>query len=166
MPRLSTAEATVESLLRHGLDTVYALPGLHNDPLFDAFYHAAGRLRVIHPRHEQTAAYMALGAALATGKPQAYTVVPGPGLLNSAAALLQAHGTNAPVLALIGQIAQAAIGRGYGHLHEIRDQAGIISRLVDFSARIRAPAEAAPLVHAAMRAMRSGRPGPAVLECA
>ena len=38
-----------------------ALPGLHNDPLFDAFYHAADRLRVIHPRHEQTAAYMALG---------------------------------------------------------------------------------------------------------
>src|SRR5438046_8236667 len=109
---------------------------------------------------------MALGAALATGQPQAYSVVPGPGLLNSAAALLQAHGTNAPVLALIGQIAQAAIGRGYGHLHEIRDQAGIISRLVDFSARIRAPAEAAPLVHMAMRAMRTGRPGPAVLECA
>ena len=37
MPRLSTAEATVETLLRHGLDTIYALPGLHNDPLFDAF---------------------------------------------------------------------------------------------------------------------------------
>ncbi|MBL6618382.1 MAG: TPP-binding protein, partial [Reyranella sp.] len=79
MPRMSTAEATVETLLRHGLDTVYALPGLHNDPLFDAFYHVAGRLRVIHPRHEQTAAYMALGAALATGKPQAFAVVPGPG---------------------------------------------------------------------------------------
>jgi acetolactate synthase-1/2/3 large subunit len=74
MPRLSTAEATVETLLRHGLDTVYALPGLHNDPLFDAFYHAADRLRVIHPRHEQTAAYMALGAALVSGKPQAFAV--------------------------------------------------------------------------------------------
>ena len=46
---------------------------------------------------------------------------------------------NAPVLALIGQIPQAAIGRGLGHLHEIRDQAGIISRLVDFSARIASP---------------------------
>jgi acetolactate synthase I/II/III large subunit len=51
MPRLTTAEATVETLLNHGLDTVYALPGLHNDPLFDAFYHTADRLRVIHPRH-------------------------------------------------------------------------------------------------------------------
>ena len=49
------------------------------------------RLRVIHPRHEQTAAYMALGAALATGKPQAFCVVPGPGLLNAAAPLATAY---------------------------------------------------------------------------
>jgi acetolactate synthase-1/2/3 large subunit len=166
MDRLTTAEATVEALIAHGLKTIYALPGVHNDPLFDALFKAADRIRTVHTRHEQGAGYMALGAALATGLPQAYAVVPGPGLLNSAAALLQAHGTNAPVLALIGQIAQAAIGRGYGHLHEIRDQAGIIARLVDFSARIRAAAEAPPLVAAAMRAMRAGRPGPAVLECA
>src|SRR3954464_1742316 len=131
MPRLSTAEATVETLLRHGLDTVYALPGLHNDPLFDAFYHAADRLRVIHPRHEKTAAYMALGAALATGKPQAFAVVPGPGLLNAGAALLTAYSMNAPVLAVVGQIPDRDIGRKLGQLHEINDQAGIIARLVD-----------------------------------
>src|SRR5262249_51423197 len=120
----------------------------------------------IHTRHEQGAAYLALGAALATGKPQVYSVVPGPGLLNSAAALLTAHGMNAPVLALVGQIPQSAIGRGLGHLHEIRDQAGIIARLVDFSARIRAPRRAAALAAQAPRAMRTGRPGPAVRECA
>ena len=80
--------------------------------------------------------------------------------------LLTAYGMNAPVLALIGQISQAAIGRGLGHLHEIRDQAGIIARLVDFCARIREPSEAAALVAEALRAMGTGRPGPAVLECA
>src|SRR3981189_1769401 len=166
MTRLSTAEATVETLLRHGLDTVYALPGLHNDPLFDAFYHAADRLRVIHPRHEQTAAYMALGAALATGKPQAFAVVPGPGLLNAGAALLTAYSMNAPVLALVGQIPEGDIGRDLGHLHELRDQAGIIARLVDHSARIRSPQTASRLVAQAMRAMGGGRRGPAALECA
>src|SRR5205807_9701117 len=67
---------------------------------------------------------LALGAALATGRPQAYAVVPGPGLLNTGAALLTAYSMNAPVLAISGQIPQAAIGRGLGHLHEIRDQAG------------------------------------------
>jgi acetolactate synthase-1/2/3 large subunit len=164
--RMTTAEATVAALIAHGIDTIYALPGVHNDPLFDALFGAADRIRTIHTRHEQGAAYMALGAALATAKPQAYAVVPGPGLLNSAAALLTAYGMNAPVLALIGQISQSAIGRGLGHLHEIRDQRGIIERLVDFCARIRQPGDAAGLVAQAVLAMRTGRPGPAVLECA
>jgi acetolactate synthase-1/2/3 large subunit len=163
---LTTADATVAALVAHGLDSIYALPGVHNDHLFDALARAADRISTIHTRHEQGAAYMALGAALATGKPQAYVVVPGPGLLNAGAALLTAYGMNAPVLALIGQIPDAAIGRGVGHLHEIRDQAGIIARLVDWSARIRAPADAPRLVAEAIRAMHCGRPGPAAIECA
>jgi acetolactate synthase I/II/III large subunit len=162
----TTGEAVVGALVAHGIDAVYALPGVHNDPLFDALFKAQDAIRTVHARHEQGAAYMALGAALATGKPQVYTVVPGPGLLNSAAALLTAYSMNAPVLALIGQISQSAIGRGLGHLHEIRDQAGIIARLVDFSARIRTPMEAPGLVAEAFRAMATGRPGPAALECA
>ena len=163
---MSTAEATVATLIAHGIDTVYALPGVHNDHLFDAFQRAGEAVRVVHTRHEQGAAYMALGAALAAAKPQAYAVVPGPGLLNSGAALLTAYSMNAPVLALIGQIAHDAIGRGLGHLHEIRDQAGIIARLVDHSARIDGPAEAPAKVAKAIRSMHEGRPGPAALECA
>jgi acetolactate synthase-1/2/3 large subunit len=163
---MSTGEATAATLLARGLDTVYALPGVHNDHLFDAFQRAGDALRVVHTRHEQGAAYMALGAALATGKPQTYVVVPGPGLLNSAAALLTAYGMNAPVLALIGQIPAAAIGCGFGHLHEIRDQAGIVARLVDHSARIDRPAEASAKVARAIASMSQGRPGPAALECA
>ena len=92
----------------------------------------------MHTRHEQGAAYMALGAALATGKPQACAVVPGPGLLNASAALLTAYSMNAPVLALVGQIPDVDIGRALGHLHEINDQAGIIARLVDHAELIRA----------------------------
>jgi acetolactate synthase-1/2/3 large subunit len=166
MPRMSTAEATVETLLRHGLDTVYALPGLHNDPLFDAFYHAGDHLRVIHPRHEQTAAYMALGAALATGKPQAFAVVPGPGLLNAGAALLTAYGMNAPVVALVGQIPQADIDRGHGHLHEIHDQLGLMRHITKWAERIRSPQEAPRLVSQAVWHATSGRQRPVALECA
>ncbi len=166
MTRLSTAEATVETLLRHGLDTVYALPGLHNDPLFDAFYHAADRLRVIHPRHEQTAAYMALGAALASGKPQAFAVVPGPGLLNAGAAMLTAYGMNAPVIGLIGQIPQADIDRGHGHLHEIHDQLGLMRHITKWAERIRGPQEAPSLVSQAIWHATSGRQRPVALECA
>src|ERR1700676_967927 len=164
--RMTTAEAVVETLIVHGVTTVYALPGVHNDHLFDALFKAQNRIRTVHTRHEQGSAYMALGAALATGNPQAFAVVPGPGLLNSAAALLTAYGMNAPVLGLIGQIPDADIGRNLGHLHEIRDQAGIIKRLVDHSALIRKPEQASRATALAMRAMQTGRPGPAVLECA
>jgi acetolactate synthase-1/2/3 large subunit len=163
---MTAAEATVETLLAHDLNTIYALPGVHNDHLFDAFQRAGDALRVVHARHEQGAAYMALGAALATGKPQTYSVVPGPGLLNSSAALLTAYGMNAPVLAMIGQIPQNAIGLAQGHLHEIRDQAGIIKRLVDHSARIDSPSEASAKTAKAIKSMHQGRPGPAALECA
>lgn len=166
MPRLTTAEATVETLLRHGIDTVYALPGLHHDPLFDAFYHVADRLRVIHPRHEQTAAYMALGAALATGKPQAFAVVPGPGMLNAGAALLTAFGMNAPVIGLIGQIPQADIDKGHGHLHEIHDQLGLLRHITKWAERIRSPQEAPTLVSQAVWHATTGRPRPVALECA
>ena len=163
---MTAAEAVVATLVAHGLDTVYALPGLQNDPLFDALFRFSHRLRTIHTRHEQGAGYMALGAALATGKPAAYAVVPGPGFLNSAAAMLTAYAMNAPVLALIGQIPHADIGRGLGHLHEIRDQNGIIKRLVDHVAPIARPNDASRATALALRAMQMGRPGPVAIECA
>jgi sulfopyruvate decarboxylase TPP-binding subunit len=116
---MTAADATVDAMATHGIRTIYALPGVQNDYLFGALFKASDRMRTVHTRHEQGAAYMALGAALATGKPVAYAVVPGPGLLNSAAALLTAYSMNAPVLALIGEIPDADIGRHLGHLHEI-----------------------------------------------
>jgi acetolactate synthase-1/2/3 large subunit len=163
---MTTGEAVVAALSAHGLDTIYALPGVHNDEFFDALARHAETIRTVHTRHEQGAAYMALGAALATGKPQAYCVVPGPGLLNSSAALLTAYGMNAPVLALFGQIPEQHIGRDFAFLHEIRDQAGIIARLVNWSARIRSPSAAPRLVAKAIQSMFVERPGPAALECA
>src|SRR4051812_19799411 len=165
MPQMTTAEAIVGSLISHGLDTIYALPGVQNDHLFDALFKSSDRIRVVHARHEQGAAYMALGAALATGKPQACAVVPGPGLLNASAALLTAYSMNAPVLALVGQIPIGEIGLKRGHLHEINDQAGILSRLVDHTALVPNAEDAPRMVAEAFRAMRTGRPGPAALEC-
>jgi acetolactate synthase I/II/III large subunit len=165
MPHMRTADAVIESLIRHGIDTLFALPGVHNDHLFDAAHRAQDRVRVIHPRHEQTAAYMALGAALVTGKPQAFAVVPGPGMLNASAALLTAYGMGAPVLALIGQIASFAIDQGHGHLHEIYDQLGVLRHFTKFTERIQAPSEAPALVAEALR-VACGRHRPVALECA
>jgi thiamine pyrophosphate-dependent acetolactate synthase large subunit-like protein len=112
MPRMTTAEAVIETVLTHGIDTIFALPGVHNDHLFDAARRASDRIRIIHPRHELIAAYMALGATLVTGRRQAFAVVPGPGILSASAALLMAHAMGAPVIALAGQIPSFAIDQG------------------------------------------------------
>ncbi|HEV8014481.1 MAG TPA: thiamine pyrophosphate-binding protein, partial [Stellaceae bacterium] len=123
---LNTAEAVIRSLILNGVDTIFGLPGVQNDVFFAALHDSQDKIRTVHTRHEQGAAYMALGAAMATGKPQAYVVVPGPGFLNSTGALCTAYACNAPVLALTGQIAQPMIGRGLGLLHELPDQLGIM----------------------------------------
>ena len=77
---------------------------------------------MINARHEQTTAYMALGYAQSTGKPSAFTVVPGPGVMNTMGALTTAWGVNAPVMCITGQVPSAMIGRGRGQLHEMPDQ--------------------------------------------
>jgi acetolactate synthase-1/2/3 large subunit len=162
---MTTAEAVVRALVLNGIDQIFCLPGVQNDFLFDALHGAQATLRAIHTRHEQGAAYMALGAALATGKPAAYAVVPGPGVLNTTAALCTAYAVNAPVLALTGQIPSAAIGRGLGFLHEIPDQLAILRSLTKWAARIRSPHEAPAIVTEAFRQLLSGRPRPVALEC-
>ena len=164
--RMTTGEAAVASLIANGIDTLYCLPGVQNDYLMDAVHGAQDKLRVIHARHEQGTCYMALGAAMASGKPNAYAVVPGPGFLNTAGALCTAYAVNAPVLAMVGQIPSAAIGRGYGLLHEIPDQLAVMRGLTKYAARITAPHDAPLKVNEAFRAMRSNRPRPAALECA
>jgi acetolactate synthase I/II/III large subunit len=164
MTRMTGGKALVEMLRRHGVDTIFALPGVQNDALFVAFYDAGEALRVIHTRHEQGAAYMAYGYARASGKVGAYAVVPGPGLLNTTAALATAYATNAPVLCISGQIPSDLIGRGFGLLHEIPDQLGVLQTLTKWAARIDHPTQTGKLVNDAFRQLRDGRPRPAALE--
>ena len=152
-------------MIAHGIDTIYALPGVQNDFLFEALFKAGDRMRTVHTRHEQGAAYMALGAALATGRPQPMRWCRARACSIPSAALLTAYSMNAPVLALIGEIPDADIGRHLGHLHEIRDQAGILIAAGGLFGAASASAEQAPrLVAEAMRAM-ADRPARARPRC-
>ena len=84
--RMTTTQAVVATLAANEADTVFCLPGVQNDHLFYALHQAQNTIHTRHTRHEHATAYLALGAAMATGKPQVYTVVPGPGFLNTTAA--------------------------------------------------------------------------------
>jgi acetolactate synthase-1/2/3 large subunit len=164
MPRMTGGQAIVKSLLAHRVDTVFGIPGAQIYGLFDALYEAREQINVIGARHEQATAYMAFGYSRSTGRPGVYAVVPGPGVLNTTAALSTAYGCNLPVLCLTGQVPSPFIGRGFGHLHELPDQLGTLKSLSKWAQRISTPAQASSAVANAFQVMRSGKPGPAALE--
>lgn len=158
--------AIVEALIANGVDTVYGLPGAQMYALFDALQQKADAIRTIGARHEQACGYMAFGHARSTGRPGVYAVVPGPGVLNTTAALCTALGTCAPVLCITGQVPSAFLGRGRGHLHELSDQLGVLRPLTKWCARIERAADAPEIINEAFRQMLSGRPGPVAVEMA
>ena len=164
--RMTGGEALVRSVLAHGADTVFGLPGGQTYGLFDALAQYERPIEVINSRHEQGAAYMALGYAASTGRPGVFSVVPGPGVLNSGSALCTAYATNSRVLCLAGQVPTRHIDQGWGMLHEIHDQLGILRRLTKWAERIPGGADAPELVAEAFRQLHTGRALPVALEMA
>jgi len=164
MTKMTGAVAIIKSLKNNGVDTVFGLPGGQLDHLFDAMYHEGDEIRLIHSRHEQGVAYMAYGYAKSTGKVGVYTVVPGPGLLNSTGALCTAWGNYAPVLCIAGQIPSTGIGKGYGDLHEIPDQMGMISNISKHQAYIGHPSDAPEAVAESFKQLTTGCPQPVAFE--
>jgi acetolactate synthase-1/2/3 large subunit len=161
---MTGGKALVKSLRRHGVDTIFGLPGVQMDALYNALYDEGNAIRVVHSRHEQAAAYMAFGYAQASGRVGAYTVVPGPGFLNTGAALATAYGCNASVLALVGEIPSTTMGRGLGQLHEIPDQLAIMRGLTKWADCIDHPSQAPERMNEAFRQLAGGRPRPVGLE--
>ena len=161
--KITGGEAIVRAVEANGVDTVFGLPGAQIYPLFDALKRS-DKIRTIVSRHEQGAAYMAMGYAKATGKPGAFSVVPGPGVLNTTAALCTAMGCNTPVICLTGQIMSEFLGVGRGHLHELADQAGTLRSIIKHADHISDVSRTSAQVNEAFRVMQSGRPGPVSVE--
>jgi acetolactate synthase-1/2/3 large subunit len=107
---------------------------------------------------------MAMGYAKSTGRTGVFSVVPGPGVFNSAAALCTAMGNCAPVVCLTGQVPSSFLGRGRGHLHELKDQVATLRSFIKDAWRIDSVTSASPLVNKAFREAAGGRPGPIAVE--
>lgn len=163
---MTGGQALVASLQRQGIDTIFGLPGVQLDGAFDALYDARerGEVDVIHPRHEQATAYMADGYARTTGRVGTCLVVPGPGLLNTTAALSTAYACNSPVLCVTGQIQSDLIGVGRGMLHEIPNQLDMIRSVTKHAERAIKPEDVPGLVDRAIRNLWNGRIRPVEIE--
>lgn len=163
MAERTVAHLVVDALKRSDIDQLFCIPGVQNDDFFNALFDSP-EIRPIVARHEQGAAYMAMGAAQVTGKPAACCVVPGPGMLNASAALTSAYWSYARVLAVIGQIATFQQGRHFGALHDLPDQTAILRQLTKHTAVVHDPSTAAAEIQHAVDLVHSGLPRPVSIE--
>lgn len=159
----SIAEHIIEAIRVSGINHLFCLPGVQNDNFFDVLLDAPD-IEPIVTRHEQGAAYMAMGAAQVTGKPAAFCVVPGPGMLNAGAALTSAYWANARVFGIIGQIPTSLMGKHHGTLHELPDQTAILRQLTKRATLIDNADTAVADIQLAIDALHSDVPRPVSIE--
>jgi len=87
----------------------FTVPGRERPGLIDGL--AANRIRVVATRHEGSAAFMAEAVAQLTGRPALCIAAGGPGASNLAVGLHAARADSAPVIAIVGQVSRAVLGR-------------------------------------------------------
>ena len=163
MARMTGGEALAESLVRHGVEVVFGVPGYQLYHATDPF-HGDSRIRFITTRHEQAAAYMAYGYSRTGGGMGTAMVVPGPGLLNATAAIGTAYSASTSMLVVSGQIPRDMQGFNRGELHEVDDQLDCVRPITKWAARIDDPQAIPDGVQEAFRHLNTGRPRPVEIE--
>jgi acetolactate synthase-1/2/3 large subunit len=106
----SGADILVQSLVNHGVDTIFAYPGGASMPLHQALTRFSDQLRTILPRHEQGGGFAAQGIARSTGKPGVCMATSGPGATNLVTAIADAKLDSIPLIAITGQVGTKVIG--------------------------------------------------------
>ena len=159
----TVADLAIEALRQLGITQLFCVPGVQNDDFFDRLVDARDLTPVV-TRHEQGAAYMALGAAQVSGRPAACCVVPGPGMLNAAAALSSAYWAGGRVLALVGAIPHGLKGRGIGVLHELPDPTAVLDQLTTRAEYVATGETAVAQVQAALDTLLANEARPVSIE--
>ena len=106
----SGADVVIQTLVNHGVETVFAYPGGASMPLHQALTRFRDRVRVILPRHEQGGGFAAQGYARSTGKLGVCMATSGPGATNLVTPLADAKLDSVPILAITGQVGTPVIG--------------------------------------------------------
>lgn len=155
----NVADAIVETLLSHGVDTVFALPGEENLHFVEALRKSP--INVVLTRHEQHAAFMAATMGRLTGIPGVCLATLGPGATNLFTGLAHAKLGGYPMLAITGQKPSLDNREGSFQVLDIIAASRPVTKdalaLVD-------PLNAVADVCGAIRTATAGRPGPVLIE--
>ncbi|MFE5948278.1 thiamine pyrophosphate-binding protein [Streptomyces sp. NPDC056480] len=107
----SVAEFTVRTLAQAGVTHVFGVPGGPLMPLYEALEDCPG-IEPVLAKHEEGAAFMALGYAQVTGRLGVVCGTVGPGALHALTGVASATADSVPVLALTAQVNTSSFGRG------------------------------------------------------
>jgi len=154
------AEAIVDSMVAHGMDRGFSVPGESFLALLDALY---GRqdFDLVTCRHEGSAALAAVADAKLTGRAGVVMVSRGPGACNAAIGVHAASQEAIPLILLVGQVDTPNLGRGA--VQEI-DVAKAFAGMLKWSGRIDQAENASQILARAFAVAESGTPGPVAVE--
>ena len=153
------ADLLVNYLKKEGVELVFGYPGGAIMPVYDALYD--GGLKHVLCRHEQGAAFSALGYARASGKVGVCIATSGPGATNLITGLADAYMDSVPIVAITGQVTSAVIGTD---AFQEMDVLGLSLACTKHSFMVQHKDELASVLKQAFSIAKSGRPGPVLVD--
>ena len=155
----------IECLKAQGVRAVFGMPGTQNLEIYDSLLRCGeGSIDHYLVRHEYAATQMADGFARSTGEVGVALTVPGPGASNASTGILEAYTDCVPVLLITGQSDSRFYDKHPAKMFHGLDQMKFFEPITKYRAIARTIGQIPEVVEGAFKAMRSGRPGPAVLE--
>ncbi len=152
----------VQSLLAHGVDRVFAVPGESYLAVLDGLYDAPS-VEVVICRQEGGCAIMAEADGKLKGTPGVAMVTRGPGATNASAGVHIALQDSTPMILLVGQVGRSMFDREAFQEVDYRKMYGPGVGLAKAAFQVDSPERIPEYMNRAFSLACSGRPGPVVL---
>ncbi len=161
---MTGGEIFVECLKAQGVKAIFGMPGNHLNAVYESLYKNRDTIRHYVARHEGGAAFMADGYARATGDVGVCVTVPGPGATNASTGICEAYTACSPVLLITGQNPPHLTKKDPSKSFHGLDQAAVFAPMTKHIEIDQEVHEIPNAVNRTFGALRSGRPGPALIE--
>jgi tartronate-semialdehyde synthase len=161
MAKMTAAEAAVRVLEREGVEHAFGVPGAAINPFYAALKRRASIAHVL-ARHVEGAAHMAEGYTRAqAGNIGVCIGTSGPAGTDMITGLYSAQADSIPILCVTGQALRARL---YKEDFQAVDIESIAKPVTKWSVTVREPAQVPRAFQQAFHLMRSGRPGPVLID--
>ncbi len=160
---ITTGELIARFLESCDVTTVFGVISIHNMPILDAIARR-GKIRFVPARSEQGAANMADAHARVSGGIGVVISSTGTAAGNTCGSMVEALTAGTPLLHITGQIERDWLDRGWGFIHEARDQLAMMSAVSKRAWRVWSPETALGTLREAVRTARMAPSGPVAVE--